>query len=66
MKKALNKCLEMKYISSRMTLNPGDNSEAFRSPCLGNVLNKRVSQKTFRAIVLAVILIIGINLLIKI
>ena len=33
---------------------------------LGNVLNKRVSQKTFRVIVLAVILIIGINLLIKI
>ena len=32
----------------------------------GNALNKRVSQKTFRAVVLAVILIIGINLLIKI
>jgi len=33
---------------------------------LGNALNKRVSHKTFRALVLAVILIIGINLLIKI
>ena len=32
---------------------------------LGNALNKRVSQKTFRAVVLAVILIIGISLLIK-
>jgi len=32
---------------------------------LGNALNKRVSQKTFRAVVLALILIIGINLLIK-
>lgn len=32
---------------------------------LGNALNKRVSQKTFRIIVLAVILIIGITLLIK-
>lgn len=32
---------------------------------LGNALNKKVSQKTFRIIVLAVILIIGITLLIK-
>ncbi len=32
---------------------------------LGNALNKRVSQKTFRAVVLAVILTIGINLVIK-
>jgi len=32
---------------------------------LGNALNKRVSQKTFRAVVLALILIIGINLLIR-
>jgi uncharacterized membrane protein YfcA len=32
----------------------------------GNALNKRVPQKTFRAVVLALILIIGINLLIKI
>jgi len=32
---------------------------------LGNTLNKRVSQKTFRAVVLALILIIGVNLLIK-
>ena len=31
----------------------------------GNALNKRVSQKTFRAVVLALILIIGINLLIR-
>lgn len=33
---------------------------------IGNALNKRVSQKTFRAVVLALILLIGINLLIKI
>lgn len=32
---------------------------------LGNVLNKRVSQKAFRVIVLSVILIIGISLLMK-
>jgi len=32
---------------------------------LGNALNKKVSQKTFRAVVLAVILAIGINLVIK-
>lgn len=32
---------------------------------LGNALNKKVSQKTFRAVVLAVILTIGINLLIE-
>lgn len=31
----------------------------------GNALNKRVSQKTFRAVVLAAILTIGINLVIK-
>ncbi|MBC8421005.1 MAG: sulfite exporter TauE/SafE family protein [Desulfobacterales bacterium] len=31
----------------------------------GNALNKRVSQKTFRAVVLALILVIGIGLLIK-
>ena len=31
----------------------------------GNALNKRVSQKTFRAVVLALILIIGVTLLIK-
>jgi len=30
---------------------------------LGNALNKRVSQKTFRAVILALILMIGINLL---
>ncbi len=32
---------------------------------LGNALNKRVTQKTFRVIVLAAILIIGITILIK-
>ena len=32
---------------------------------LGNALNKRVSQKTFRAVVLGLILLIGINLLMK-
>ena len=31
----------------------------------GNALNKRVPQKTFRAVVLALILIIGVTLLIK-
>jgi uncharacterized membrane protein YfcA len=32
---------------------------------LGNALNKKVSQKTFRAVVLALILLIGVNLVMK-